>query len=165
MSTWRLRSGGSLCPPEHNFCCAGSLCPPEHKLLLRRVPVPCAHFSDNSCCAGSLCPALVSGFPCFTEISAISRPLMFGRVTVPVHRKVGYKRLFLCSDGSPCPFTAKLATNAYSYVRTGHRARSPQSWLQTLIQTIQFPLSRIVLNILPNRFQCRLSADNMIMKF
>ena len=145
MSTWRLRSGGSLCPPEHNFCCAGSLCPPEHKLLLRRVPVPCAHFSDNSCCAGSLCPALVSGFPCFT------RYLLY--------------HALLCSDGSPCPFTAKLATNAYSYVRTGHRARSPQSWLQTLIQTIQFPLSRIVLNILPNRFQCRLSADNMIMKF
>ena len=108
MSTWRLRSGGSLCPPEHNFCCAGSLCP---ALILAIILV--AHFSDNSCCAGSLCPALVSGFPCFT------RYLLY--------------HALLCSDGSPCPFTAKLATNAYSYVRTGHRARSPQSWLQTLI--------------------------------
>ena len=104
MSTWRLRSGGSLCPPEH-------------KLLLRRVPVPCAHFSDNSCCAGSPCPALVSGFPCFTGYLLYHANLMFGRVTVPVHRKVSLDICYITP----------------SYVRTGHRARSPQSWLQTLI--------------------------------
>ena len=111
MSTWRLRSGGSLCPPEHNFCCAGSLCPALILAIILVVQGPCA----------------LRSFPAF-------------HVSLDI-----------------CYITP-------SYVRTGHRARSPQSWLQSLIQTIQFPLSRIVLNILPNRFQCRLSTNNMVME-